>query len=397
MTKPPVRRPSLVSYADRPISRGIVTPASAFGPPSEGGGGGNMAKYKAARSAVLAGTRFGRVLCTGDSTTGAHGALTNGTLNGAFPLSYPADMAANLTANGLPARSCSMGDANTATIAGYVAYDARNSFGAGVGWAIQAAASIGAGLIRAGSTTVDRWIKSFSGTWDTIEIVYINIAAGNCSVFIDGGVSAVGGFAPTAGGGTTGTPQRATITVPRGVHSTVEILRNSGTNIYISSVEVYDSQNKEMLVYNCGWASAKSTDLVMADATYRTLNMIQFMQPDLMILNIGINDYPTASQATFEANVTQLVNRARLTGDVVLNVPNPRSFTANQAAFRGYIQGLAVSLNTPLIDLQLAPPAGLGDYATASGNGDINIDGIHPTGQGYGKMGAFNAQLLLAA
>ena len=194
-----------------------------------------------------------------------------------------------------------------------------------------------------------------------------------------------------------GTPQRATITVPRGVHSTVEILRNSGTNIYISSVEVYDSLNKELLIYNCGWSSAKSVDLVTADASYRTLNMIQFMQPDLMILNIGINDYPTVSQATFEANVTLLVNAARLSGDVVLNVPNPRSFTANQAAFRGYIQELAASLNALLVDLQAAPPAGLGDYATASGNGDINADQIQPTGQGYGKMGVLNGHVLLAA
>lgn len=33
------RRPSLVSYSDRPISRGIATPAAAFGTPSQGGGG----------------------------------------------------------------------------------------------------------------------------------------------------------------------------------------------------------------------------------------------------------------------------------------------------------------------------------------------------------------------
>lgn len=368
-----------------------------LGTPVQGGGVDNLAKFKAARAAVLGGSRFSRILCAGDSTTAGHGADTNGTLAAAFPKAYPARMAEYLTTNGIPARSCSMGDGNAASLTAFAAYDVRNSFGSAVGWAIQTASSIGAGLIRAGSTTVDRWIKSFPGTWDTIEIVYINIAAGNCSVFIDGGASAIGSFAPTAGGGTTGTPQRATITVPRGVHSTVEILRNTGTNIYISSVEVYDSQSKEMLVYNCGWASAKSTDLVVTDASYRTLNMIQFMQPDLMILNIGINDYPTTSQATFEANVALLVNAARITGDVILDVPNPRSATANQAAFRGYIQGLAANFNTPLVDLQLAPPAGLGDYATASANGDINIDGIHPTGQGYGKTGTFNAQPLLAA
>ncbi|MBB3411184.1 lysophospholipase L1-like esterase [Rhizobium sp. BK316] len=381
--------------------RGPNTAISSLGPQgfalARGGGVNNMAKYKAARAAVLAGTRFGRALNIGDSTTAGFGALTNGTLDGAFPLSYPADLAAYLTSHGLPARSCSMGDGNSASLSAYTAYDTRNSFGSGVGWAIQTASSIGAGLIRAGSTTVDRWVKTFSGTWDTIEIVYINIAAGNCSVFIDGGAVAVGSFSPTAGGGVTGTPQRATITVPRGAHTSVEILRNSGTNIYVSSVEVYDSQNKEFLIYNCGWASAKSTDLVVTTANYRTLNMIQFMQPDLMILNIGINDYPTTPQATFEANVTTLVNTARLSGDVVLNVPNPRSATANQAAFRGYIQGLAVTLNTPLVDLQLAPPAGLGDYATASANGDINVDGIHPTAQGYNKMANFNAQPMLTA
>lgn len=363
----------------------------------KGGGWYNMAKAEAAVAAVLAGARFGRGLCVGDSTTAGHGADTNGTLAAAFPKAYPARMAEYLTANGIPARSCSMGDGNSASLSAYAAYDVRNSFGGAVGWAIQTGSSIGAGLIRAGSTAVDRWVKTFSGTWDTIEIVYINIAAGNCSVFIDGGAVAVGSFSPTAGGGTTGTPQRATITVPRGAHTSVEILRNSGTNIYISSVEVYDSQNKEFLIYNCGWASAKSTDLVTTDASYRTLNMIEFMQPDLMILNIGINDYPTTSQAIFEANVALLVNRARLSGDVVLNVPNPRSATANQAAFRGYIQGLAANLNTPIVDLQLDPPAGLGNYATASANGDIQTDGIHQTGQGYGKTGVFNAQPLLAA
>ena len=128
------------------------------------GGGGNLAKLKAARAAVLAGTRFGRVLCVGDSTTAANGALTNATLDGAFPLSYPADMAANLTANGLPARSCSMGDGNAASLAGYAAYDTRNSFGGGIGWAIQAAASIGAGLIRAGSTrSMDKELSRYVG------------------------------------------------------------------------------------------------------------------------------------------------------------------------------------------------------------------------------------------
>lgn len=357
----------------------------------------NLAKFKLAKEAVLAGTRFGRVLCVGDSTTAGHGGQTNGTLAGAFPFAYPAAMATHLTSNGLPARLCSMGDGNTASLSGYAAYDTRNSFGGAVGWAIQTSSSIGAGLIRAGSTAVDRWIKTFSGTWDTIEIVYINIAAASMSVYINGGGTPVGTFTPTAGGGTTGTPQRVTYTVTRGANVSVELARNSGTNIYISSVEVYDSQNKEFLVYNCGWASGKSTDLVVTDASYRTLNMIQFMQPDLMILNIGINDYPTTSQATFEANVALLVNRARLSGDVVLNVPNPRSTTANQAAFRGYIQGLAASLNTPLVDLQLAPPDGLGDYATASANGDINADGIHPTAQGYGKMAVFNGDVLLAA
>jgi lysophospholipase L1-like esterase len=366
--------------------------------PNTGAGGGapSLSRFKAAANAVKAGTANARILCIGDSTTAGFGAATNGTMAAAFPLSYPAKLVDALVAGGLPSLGLSMGDGNTASITGYAAYDTRNTFADTTNWTMQTAASIGASLITCVSTATQRWIKAFPGTWDTIELVYINIAAASFPVYINGGGTPVATITPTAGGGTTGLPQRALISVPRAANVSVEVGPNTGGKIYISSMDVWDSTAKKALIYNCGWASAKSTDLNVTSATYRTLNMIQFMAPDLMVLNIGINDYAVTSQANFEAAVTSLVNAARISGDVILCVPNPRTPAGNEAAFRGYIQGLANSLGVLLVDNQLAPPDGLGPYATASANGDINVDGIHPTGQGYNKMAGFVATKILA-
>jgi lysophospholipase L1-like esterase len=152
---------------------------------------------------------------------------------------------------------------------------------------------------------------------------------------------------------------------------------------------IYNSAVKQIHVINAGWGGATSNDLVAATNNWGTVGSIAFWTPDLVIINIGINDLnqatPTA-QATFNANVQQIINAAKaVNADVILMVPTPigtANGLANQATFQTYIHALATTNSLNVIDML----ATWGSFATANANGWMNTDLIHPKAIGYAQV-----------
>jgi lysophospholipase L1-like esterase len=137
-------------------------------------------------------------------------------------------------------------------------------------------------------------------------------------------------------------------------------------------------------VMNAGVSGWKAADFVLA--TYGVADTLDVLEPDLVVYNVGINDWggtPTAESA-WKASVQTVIDRAVAVGaDVLLCVPI-HTGSGNRPAFAQYLGDLATvnGLVAPL-DLGLA----LGSLAQATAAGDM-IDSLHPSTQGYGKVAA---------
>jgi lysophospholipase L1-like esterase len=135
-------------------------------------------------------------------------------------------------------------------------------------------------------------------------------------------------------------------------------------------------------VMNAGVSGWKAADFTLTN--YGVADTLDVLEPDLVIYNVGINDYQTSppTEAAWKASVQTVIDRAVAAGaDVLLCVPI-QTGSANRATFAQYLNDLATlnGLVQPL-DLGLA----LRTLAQATAAGDM-IDTLHPSTQGYGKI-----------
>ncbi len=123
--------------------------------------------------------------------------------------------------------------------------------------------------------------------------------------------------------------------------------------------------------------------------------MFDTYQPNLTVIMLGINDaISSVSGATFEANLTTIVTKAQLYGDVLLVSCFPSSDPTEAAREVGYITNMR-NVSTAKICGFYDANALFVNYATANANGYM-ADTLHPNGAGYNFFANSFAPAILA-
>jgi lysophospholipase L1-like esterase len=332
-----------------------------------------LTRWRAAVARAQAGQGCARLLMLGDSTTFGYGSQGGeGYLR--TPFSTPAQIAAFLTssygcraqANGWMGLSLPTGDPRITL---------------GPGWTSTGTlTSIGGGIIAA--TRVDSVMSFATGAVvDTFTVYYI-AAPGNgvSSIGIDGCA------AKLVDSGDHPSIAKATIDVPPGPHVlkiTSHVLANG---ILIVGCEACRKSDDHISVLGAGWHGATSSQIACGDHYYSSLLAILNIKPDLITINIGINDwYGRTPLPDFSRNISALVEVATACGDTTVLTPTPTNSSQvpadRQLQYVQEIIRVANAAGVPVIDLHER----FGSWETGNAMGVMNDD-VHPNARGYADI-----------
>lgn len=319
----------------------------------------------------LFGQSAARVLCVGDSTTaGVYSdsyTTATGSTNQGGPNSYPARLAAYLTARGIPA-IYAMG------VPGHSGNeDSRWSLGsasyfAGVGPGGNAGISLGPGQ----SSTFTPGVKA-----DTYRIYY----------YSDSGTGVLSGQA-TGGSATAiatsnATPAIRSSTITASSSSAANAVALTGTSgaCFVAGIEYWDSANPNVVrILPAGVGSSQATNWAndANNSTYGGRAFIAGVAPDLTVISLGINDAAAGRSATqILTDVSALVTVAAASGDALLVSAFPAA-----SGFTDAVNAAYLSSTYPYVDLA-------GRYGhNMQARGLMTTDGIHPNALGYGDVAA---------
>lgn len=284
---------------------------------------------------ILDGSSNATCLTAGDSTTsGATGPKIKSK-------SFPSALAKALTAAGIQSSSNNsiFGSAGVASVAAYTAYNPYLGTPS-AGWIQNSNTSLG-GKIWSNSTDTGAWPFSPPEKFDTIDIWYFQ-NTGNGVFTVDvGGAVLSGGTINTAG-----VSALIKATVSTGAAAAIQTLnlkRSSGA-VYIVGVDCYDSTAKSLRVFNAGWSSSTSIDWTNGgSAPYAPLNAIATIAPDILNINIGINDWNGGiSVDDYLTNIQKIITAAKPTSAIILSGPmqsDPGTY-ASESRQNQFIDGL---------------------------------------------------------
>jgi lysophospholipase L1-like esterase len=358
---------------------GVVTIESPL--PSE------LPLWNAALNNVYNGTSNARILFIGDS-------ITTGSVNVDYPqnsaaIAFPAVIASMFPDNKGSTLSICGEHFISGTSRNYEWYDTRFSFTNPADWGTSVVSGT-FGQILGGYTIASLGANNSpvnfkaDKEWDTVEFYYLAApGGGGGSLSVNGG-SSFQTFSINAGANSL---IKITATKTLG-KDTLNITKTSGPGLDIEGVVMYNSAKKEVQCINAGWSGADSQSLVANNQPWATLNSITVWDPDLVVIEIGANDWvlttPT-SEANFKSAVQAVIDTAVAVGsDVLLIVPVPGSDSnaiAHMAAIQSYMHDLATTNDIPIIDfIEL--------WASHAVSSIFNLmsDPYHPTVQGYQLM-----------
>lgn len=331
-----------------------------------------LPKTRAALGRVKAGNGNARIFFIGDSTTEGTGA--NGASTGDLKTnSFPGEISRYLNSSGINSHFNSFMCASNGNI---TSHDTRVTVGSG--WTQGVAQALGGQTFTANSTTASITFTP-AVNCDTFNFFGIKTAgAGTIAYNLNGSTNTLQSLAGTG-------LILNTLTTSLGVN-TANVNWSSGGSIFFQGIEAYDSSKKWVSVLNCGWNGSASGSWSSESTVFGYAAAMLFMSPDLVIINIGINDWtPGTALATYQANIQTLITQAQAGGaDVVLCTPNPTGGTATAATQLPYVNvlySLAVSNNILLVDLWNR----FGTYTLSNTNG-MMFDTLHPNGTGYADI-----------
>lgn len=358
-----------------------------------------LPRWGAALERVRKRTGRAKLMVFSDSTSvGAFANAGTSYANNNMASCWPYLLAPLFNAAGFPTNIGSVfGDVtNTSNLTTLAAHDTRRSFGAN--WTAGAFYTIGGGVISnttAGSQTLASFAPGVaSEPFDTIIVTAIaNAAYGKFSIAINGGASLQVVDLSTGGS----IVKRVTQAVPLGNHR-VDIFRSAPTGadgqINVVSIETLNSTKPGIDILNNGVGGATSLLQSGSSSYFMPLAVLPNYAPDLVLINLDINDwitgvtpglYDLVTTTTHFAQVQKIITAAKATADVILMTGNPSLPASYSAATQNLIlaptRELAALNNAPLVDLN----AEWGDYATALANGLMapNNDAVHPGRPGY--------------
>lgn len=346
----------------------------------------NLPKYRAALAAMGNNVRNARVMCLGDSfTEGVYSDATD-----IYSNAWPNQLAILLRGNGVNANCNSAFGFQQALFSGGTNNSDPRSIPGGnaatvTGTVVQ---SIGGPMMQFPGSTSTFTINLASASVDTIKPYYgTTPAAASFQWRIDGG-----GYTTINSGGTPDprTQGSFTINTTLGGH-TVNLVWVSGY-VNIAGWEAYDSTHKEVQLMNCGWSGAKTSDWTLSTYLYSPGNAIANLAPDLVIIELGLNDLNAStgiSVAAYQANLQTLVNSAKAAGaDVLLVTGGPYDPVqssvsyATQQLYWSAMRTVAIQNNIPMVDMTIHWV----DWATATARG-FEATGTYPAPVHPSKLG----------
>jgi lysophospholipase L1-like esterase len=324
--------------------------------------------FKAAAAATLAGTSDTVIAMIGDSTTKGSG-------GSGYNNAYPHVLASLLSGANPPLPSMAEARFGNPDVT-----DSQLSIGAG--WS-QSAASAG-GNMQQNSTTTNPITLTTPVSITSFDFYYWGGDACSITVKVDG--STVDTISATSDL----VLRKSSYSVSSGTH-VIDIARASGGNVFFVGLDIRPSTKK--LVFNNIGAGGTDSTYWKDNTTYHPLVSISVMQPNLTIINLGINDWRASQTAgTYNSQMQTIINVCKIYGDVILTVPVPADTgipgctLAEQQALNSQVYNLAVSNGYIGLDMTKR----WGDYVAANANGFESGDGLHPSNAGYAdEAGAF--------
>lgn len=343
---------------------------------------GNMATFRSRVQAVRAGTGRCKVCAVGDSTF-ASGSSDPSRLN-----SSPMKTGSKLAALGMPTSYFNFfGLTQYTLVADYEGYNSAVDM-TGT-WAQSGSDSVG-GRSFACNGSGPTLKFTAEGPVDTFEIYYLRAASlGSFKWSVDGGAQSSSVSQAGANGYlklTITSAQAAALATP-GTHY-ITIHGDVGSAV-INGIAAYNSQQRAVDIFNFGYRTSTTGLWNVTTNPWSPLSALQTHAPDLTLINLGINDWrnDTPASASYTTNLQAIITAAKLSGDVVIQVPFPSATSGsagnfcsavNQQTYVDAIYALSTSNDIPLVDVTEL----FGSWGAASAAG-FALDTLHPSTSGY--------------
>jgi lysophospholipase L1-like esterase len=211
------------------------------------------------------------------------------------------------------------------------------------------------------------------GSTDTADIYYVPFN-GSMTVNVDGGATIA-----TTPANSAYSLQKLTATYAAGTH-TINVVNNDATHsARLFGVNAYSNATKSIHCFNWGGRGQTTTNWINTQSPYSCLTAIQYFQPILTIINLGINDWGAGAipVATTITNLQALINGITSFSDIILVTPQQTHSSAvsiaTQTPYINAIKALGVSNNIPVLDFWTRNPW----------NTSFTSDDYHPNAQGY--------------
>lgn len=338
-----------------------------------------LKKWRTSLGKVRSGQANARILLLGDSTTFGTGSNNTNTGN-VKAQSYPTQMSGFINSLGVNAHWNSFLSDGSSAFETNHANDARIT--RGTGWTQASGTngqSVGGQMFENSSSTANSLAFLPTVNVDTFVVWYKTFSGGGTlSLDINGSGTITQSTNSASGIGS------VTITGSLG-SDTLNIKWSSGGTIDICGVEAYDSSKKWIDLMNAGWAGSNSIDVSNSTNAWGPLNGLNAFSADLVIVDVGINDWNAAGSASaYKTNIQTLITQVVANGSsIILVTPAPTNpangaTIAAQTPFIDAMYALAVTNNLPLIDNYTR-------FGPAASNGTMywTGNGVHPNMIGY--------------
>jgi len=362
-----------------------------------------------------------KLVMLGDSTmAGAYAAGTYpNPVEGCRPASTVPWFAASLQSSDLPvfdAAQC--GDNNVSnffkqdgtTVATLADYDTGRTGTLNAGWTSLAAGNVltlGANALSATGTNSFNY-RPFEPC-DTLEVWYRQ----DVGLSTSWSITKTGSAESLTGLSSAGTAAlvKATLRVATPTINFWNIQRAGGGGaVVICMLDAYDSTRPAVRVYNAGWPSSRCSDLKSQTAPWSNLSALIALNPDLVVMQPGINEYNNAGDqtgspsatvggqfpATYQADLESIVQKLLAAGiNIILRTHYPsqnsiRNLTM-QKAYRDVTVAVAAKYGLVCDDVWTK----ISTWEQANNRAWMS-DSLHPVGTLYQKSGESAAALVQA-
>lgn len=336
-----------------------------------------LTHWRSTIAAVKAGSRRGRVVFIGDSTSMGAGAGSGGTLNenGAYPNAWPQQLAAKLNTAGIPCVAQSFWASAAAAVA-YDTYDTRVT--RGPNWS-NAQGCFGGTMFKFTAGAVNNLTFTPAAAFDTVVPWYMKISGdGTATINVDGGAS----LGTLNFSNATSVLSSTAFTVAKATH-TINIVPANDALFFMLGIQTYDSTVPAIDFFQCAQAGATTATFIPNTNPWEALKALTTLAPDLTIIDLTINDSNAGTLlATYSSNIQSIITTAKLSGDVLLMVGPPSNTTpATDGTLDTYVAAvyaLAASNGCSVVNMKSRWVSWAAIQATYP-----YFDSLHPGATGY--------------